>query len=343
MSAPRPAGREPLGQRASARRFGWRFDVSDALELPGAHEIAVDAVVPADAAEASRRPILCCLPGGSLSRRYYDLEVDGDRSYSFAEFMAGRGFASVALDHLGTGESSRLVDGAVLDPDAIARANQSALDQALSRLRVADAEPGLPALAARATIGVGHSMGSCLTVVQQALHAPHAALVLFSFTAQGLPHYLTDAEKRFAGDPDGARASLAALVQARFGTPTPGAPRGEGSDGAFGVGTAPEAARRALQAAATNLAAGPGLLSMIPGAYAREAAAVRVPVFLAVGDHDLHGAEHASAEFPAAPELVAYTLPDAWHCHHVANTRERLWARVAAWIGEVASDPAALG
>jgi alpha-beta hydrolase superfamily lysophospholipase len=327
----------------AARRFTWRFDVSDALELPGAHEIAVDAVVPVDAAAASRRPLLCCLPGGSLSRRYHDLEVDGDRAYSFAEFMAARGFASVALDHVGTGESSRLENGAVLDPDAIARANQSALDQALARLRVGGAAPGLPPLAAPRAIGVGHSMGSCLTVVQQAGFAPHAALVLFSFTTRGLPQFLTDAEKRFADDPDGARANLAALVQARFGTPTPGAPRGEGSDSAFGVGTAPEAARRALRAATTNLAAGPGLLSMIPGAYAREAAAVRVPVFLAVGDHDLHGPEHASAEFPAAPEVLVYVLPDAWHCHHVANTRERLWARVAAWIGAVASDPAELG
>src|SRR5262245_723953 len=211
MIESRPVGRGPLGPWTGARRSGWRFDVSDALDLPGVHEIAVDVIVPADAADASRRPILCCLPGGSLSRRYYDLEVDGDRSYSFAEFMARLGFASVALDHLGTGESSRLAGGAVLDPEAIARANQSALDQALSRLRVGGAEPGLPALAAQRTIGVGHSMGSCLTVVQQAQHAPHAALVLFSFTAQGLPHYLTDAEKRFAGDPDGARASLAAL------------------------------------------------------------------------------------------------------------------------------------
>ena len=318
----------------TTRRFRWRFDVSDALDFPGSHEIAVDLVVPGDAAAASRRPVLSCLPGGSLSRRYHDLELDGDRRYSFAEFMAARGFASLAIDHLGTGESSKPEGDAALDPDRIASANQAALAQALARLRAGGAEPGLPALAARATIGVGHSMGSCLTVVQQARHEPHAALVLFSFTTHGLPHFLTDAEKRFAGDPEGARANLTALVKARFGGLSPSPPKGEGSEAAYGVGTAPPASRRALRAAATNLAAGPGLLSMIPGAYAREAAAVRVPVFLAVGDHDLHGVEHASAEFPAAPEVVAYVLPDAWHCHHVANTRERLWARVAGWIAE---------
>jgi len=336
-----PAGGEALGQRARARRLAWRFDVSADLDLPGRHEIAIDAVVPLDTAAAQQRPVLCCLPGGSLSRRYHDLEQGGDRRYSFAEFMARRGFASLLVDHLGTGESSRPEGDAALDPDRVADANQSALVQALARLRAGDAEPGLPPLAARATVGVGHSMGSCLTVVQQARHAPHAALVLFSFTTRGLPHFLTDAEKRFAGDPDGVRASLASLVQARFGTFHPDPPKGEGSEAAYGVGTAPPDSRRALRAAATNLAAGPGLLSMVPGAYAREAARVRVPVFLAVGDHDLHGPEHASAEFPAAPEVVAYVLPDAWHCHHVANTREQLWARVAGWIGEVHAAPAA--
>ena len=144
----------------AARRFPWRFDVSAALDVPGAHAIAVDAIVPRDAGAAARRPVLCCLPGGSLSRRYHDLELDGDRSYSFAEFMAARGFASLLFDHLGTGESSRPDGPAALDPDRIAAANQAALARALARLRAGGAEPGLPPLAAPATIGVGHSMGS---------------------------------------------------------------------------------------------------------------------------------------------------------------------------------------
>ena len=38
-------------------RASWRIDVGDALDLPGAHEIAVDAVVPA--AAASEAHVLC--------------------------------------------------------------------------------------------------------------------------------------------------------------------------------------------------------------------------------------------------------------------------------------------
>ncbi len=319
---------------AELRRLEWRFDVSEAVQLPGSHEIAVSVVAPAGFARSDLGTVLCCLPGGSLSRRYWDLEIDGDRRFSFAEFMAARGFATVAIDHLGVGESSQPDECFVLDPMRLARANDAALEQTLERLHVGDAHAGLRPKSRLRSIGVGHSMGSCMTVVQQAHHGSHVAIVLLSFTTQGLPHFLTEAERRFAGDAPGARAALPELVRARFGTPYPDAPNGAGREAAYGVGTAPAAALRALQGATTTLAAGPGILSMIPGAFAPEAEMIDVPVFLAVGDHDLHTADHASAEFPRAPEVVAYTLRDCWHCHNVANTRERLWGRIARWIDE---------
>ena len=324
---------EGRGAGASGpRRIEWRLDVRDAPGLPGAHEIAASLVAPAGFGESGPATLLFCLPGGSLSRRYWDLEVDGDRRFSFAEFMAARGFATLAIDHLGIGDSSRPADGAAPDLRGFARANQAALAQALERLRSGDSDAGLPPPAELRSIGVGHSMGSCLTVVQQAEHAPHRALVLLSFTTRGLPHFLSDEERALAGDPQRARARLPELIDARFGTPFPSPPRGAGREAAYGVGSAPPEAVRALRDASTDLLAGPGILSMIPGAFAPEALRIRVPVFLAVGDHDLHAADHASGEFPHAPEVLAYTLPDCWHCHNVANTRERLWARIARWI-----------
>jgi pimeloyl-ACP methyl ester carboxylesterase len=320
------------------RRFEWRFDVGAELDLPGAHEIAASVVAPDDFGESGSATVLCCLPGGSLSRRYWDLEVDGDRRFSFAEFMARRGFATLAIDHLGVGDSSTPDGGAAPDLLGFARANQAAFAQAMARLRAGDATEGRPPSAQPRSIGVGHSMGSCMTVVQQAHHAPHAGIVLLSFTTRGLPHFLTGDERALAGDPQGARARLPELIRARFGTPWPAPPKGAGREAAYGVGTAPPEALRALRNASTRLAAGPGILSMIPGAFAPEALRIRVPVFLAVGDHDLHAADHASGEFPCAPEVVAYTLPDCWHCHNVANTRERLWARISRWIREATEE-----
>jgi pimeloyl-ACP methyl ester carboxylesterase len=302
-------------------RHEWRLDVSPALATGEALEVAASLVLPDD---SSPLALLVCLPGGFLSRRYYDLEVDGDRSFSFAQHMAGCGYATLAFDHLGVGDSSRPQDGWLLDVDTLARANQAALETALTRW---DAQVG----ARVPTIGVGHSMGSCLSVAQQARFAPHAALVLFSFTTAGLSPFLQGREAQFAGDPAAARANIVALARERFGSAYP-SDEADSSTAAFSVGSAPPAAQRALEAAATGVLPIPGLLSMIPGGYTPWADEVRVPTFVAVGDHDLHGADEAAASLPNAPGVISYTLEDCWHCHNVANNRQQLWNRVARWL-----------
>ena len=49
-------------------------------------------------------PLLLCSHGGTLTKHYWHLE--GHPGYSFAEHMARLGFAVVAFDQLGVGESS---------------------------------------------------------------------------------------------------------------------------------------------------------------------------------------------------------------------------------------------
>jgi pimeloyl-ACP methyl ester carboxylesterase len=316
-------------------RLHWRLDVSDAVDLPGAHEIAADLLLPHADTLGERPLILSCLPGGFLTRSYYDLEVDGSRTYSFAEHMAARGFISVAFDHLGIGASSRPPDeqGFELGVEAFARADHAALDQVMERLRTGK-ESDLAALPGLRSIGVGHSMGSCLSVVQQAVAPSHTALVLFSFTTAGLPEALTPEELGIANDREQIQTRLVELARKRFGSPWPqgGGAASDSPGAAFQVGTAPEDAGRALQNASTNVLAIPGLLSMIPGGYAPYAECIDVPVFIAAGDHDIHSVRDVPAHFPKSPEVVAYLLEDTWHCHFVSNQRTRLWDRVAHWL-----------
>lgn len=306
---------------SDAKRSEWRLDVSAAVAGDEALEVAGTLVAPGDRAP---KALLLCLPGGYLSRHYFDLGLDGDHRYSYAEHMAGQGYACLALDHLGIGDSSRPRDGWVLRAETVAHANQLALDAALARWR----EEGGDALP---TIGVGHSMGSCLSVVQQAEHAPHRALVLFSFTTLGLRPFLQGREAEFADDAEGIAANIQVLAQERFGDAYP-ADGPEAETPAFSAGTAGADGERALANAAAGLLPIPGLLSMIPGGYRPWAEQVRCPAFVAVGDHDLHPAQRAPASLPNAPEVVAYTLEDCWHCHTVANTREKLFTRIARWI-----------
>jgi alpha-beta hydrolase superfamily lysophospholipase len=324
----------------SLERESLRVDVSPAVALDGRFEIAADIVLPARDALRTPPTLLFCLPGGFLSRRYFDLGDPADpveRTYSFAAHMARAGFAVAAIDHLGTGDSSRPAreeDGYALGVEAIACANQAAWD--LIRERIAqrwrrDADELV-------SIGVGHSMGSALTVAQQASHAPHAALVLQSFSTRGLPRFMQDEEAALAGDPARARAGIADLVRTRYRTPYPEMPGHdeEGRSAAFSVGTAPPLAERLLVEASTRLLAMAGSLTLIPGAYAPYAERIRVPVFVSMGDHDLLTAQEVSPMLPHAPEIVAHEVADCWHCHNVANTRAALWDRTLHWLDAVA-------
>ncbi len=337
ISAPRARGAE----RASAPlRATWRIDVSDAVAFPGRHELAVDVVVPRDLPDGADPVALVCLPGGFLSRRYYDLDPGGDGRYSFAEAMTDRGFVVLAIDHLGIGESSKpdpIEAGYSFGVEVVARANQLALERALERLAQGDPDQAIPATRCRATIGVGHSMGSALTVEQQAAARPHRALVLFSFTTRGVPAFLNDDQRRHANDPVRARRELGRLAQRSFGSPYPARANDSEADrrAAFGVGTAPPAAEELLHAASTDLLGLAGLLSMIPGGYAPSAAEIDVPVYILVGDHDLHTERGLRDELPKAPVVTTRTLEDCWHCHFVANTRATIWSELPTWIHDV--------
>src|SRR3974390_64590 len=58
-------------------------------------------------------PPLFCIPGGTYTPRYWDLDVVGG-GFSFAEELTSRGYFVVAIDNLGTGASSRPVHRAGL-------------------------------------------------------------------------------------------------------------------------------------------------------------------------------------------------------------------------------------
>jgi alpha-beta hydrolase superfamily lysophospholipase len=80
-----------------------RFDVSDVI---GERASLAATYYPA---RTHAGAVLVCLPGGTYSREYRDLDVPGHRGYSFADFAAENGYAVVTIDPLGTGESSQPV------------------------------------------------------------------------------------------------------------------------------------------------------------------------------------------------------------------------------------------
>jgi pimeloyl-ACP methyl ester carboxylesterase len=266
--------------------------------------------------------ILCCLAGGPVTRRYWDLDVPGaNGSYSFARTMAGKGHYVVLADHLGIGESS-MPPPMELTVDVMAAASHDAFSAKLAHL------PSLPA------IGVGHSMGAMLTAIQQAHHHTYVAVALTGFTNAGLPDYVPAELQPFIDDPLRLRAELPAVLASRAQFPPPPAPeapprrpvRFHGSKLPKEVSDAV----RAIAAVPPPLAA---MTSMVPGSIRPEMEVIDVPVLIANGDLDITGAiEDIPAGFPKAPSVTTVVLPETGHSHHAFEGRHVLYDTLDQWV-----------
>ena len=305
------------------------LDVSD-VALAGVRRLASDVFVPEHVAEPAT--ILVCIPGGGMSRGYFDVEAPGEHgNYSMARHLVAQGFVVVTIDPPGVGDSDVPDDGYELTVQRVADVCARGVDRVLAQLH----DDGIAGTA----IGVGHSAGAMITTALQARHRPYAALALFGFGNNGrvaaAESTMGDvfAELEALDDPEEFHRRVAELAAVRFGTPLPRSSNTSTSPFLLGGMDVPEAVLDALGQVKSNLIAVVGLTSMVSGSIAPEMAAVDVPVFLGIGERDITGPAHAiPAAFPAAPEVLLYVLPGAGHNHNVAPNRELLWDRVATWL-----------
>lgn len=309
-----------------------------AVAPPGVRHVVGDVVVGA----ARRRDgvgapiVLVCLPGGGMSRAYFDLRVDGTGDeYSMAAYLASRGVIVVTLDHPGVGESDVPDDGYTLTPRTVAAVNADACTQLLAGLRTGALVASLAPMPTLRSVGCGHSMGGLLTAHQQANHRTHDALALLGFGGGGLLEHLTDDEKAYAGDALRTAGDIAQLASRRFGRPL-----SRGSTGAspflLAVPVADEAIA-AITRSGSNLLNLCGLFSMIPGASRPELEAVDVPVFLGVGAFDITGDAHLiPGQFTGSRDVTLFVCPGSGHNHNVAPTRTDLWDRLLVWLRQIA-------
>ncbi len=117
--------------------------------------------------ELGREPVVCfAKPGGGYARGYYTVDLPGPGHGAQADWHAARGWVFVSVDHLGVGDSS-LHDPERLSYTPVVAASQAAEADVLQKLAAGTLIDGLPTVERPVTIGIGQSMGGCLTVVQQ--------------------------------------------------------------------------------------------------------------------------------------------------------------------------------
>ena len=291
-----------------------RFDVSEVV----GEQAALAATYYPARNDIAAPALLVCLPGGTYSREYWDLNIAGHCGYSFAEFATENGYAVLTVDPLGTGESSRPARD--FDFTDIAAA-------------LADAVAALPAATGNHAppIAVAHSLGGYLAITQQALFPSYAGLAIFGCTNQHVaPLNLDPAFIARSATADG-RAELAleilsALPEAYFEGPR------EHLQSWFHLDDVPVDVVQADRVTAKSVVPRIFGTAMIPGVVAEHAALIDVPVLLGYGVVDVSPNPRAEAAlYCNSPDITTLVSADSAHCHNMASSRRRLWQRLLAW------------
>jgi pimeloyl-ACP methyl ester carboxylesterase len=246
--------------------------------------------------------------------------------------MADRGFISVLVDHLGVGESSRPKDSYALTGEVLAAANTHVLEQVLGKFRNGSLINGLQAIPKVISVGIGHSMGAMLTLLQQATAHQHAGIAVLGFSTRGLPEFISAEARELAPDHAAARRAAPRLARAMFGEDYPVIGRSAEGASLYAGKTAEPAGVEAIKAARAGLLPVPAFASMLPGNVAPEAARIDVPVFVGLGERDLAGPPlEAPKAFTGSPAVSFELLPGAGHSHFLFPARVRLYDRLAEW------------
>lgn len=273
----------------------------------GPLDLAVDIMLPA--AITAHTALLICLPGGGVSRRYFDMA-----GFSLAKAMLAAGHALALIDPPGVGASGTIADPFQLTVEA----QLPMLARAVSLIRMQPHFAQLP------LIGIGHSAGAMLTACLQAHSRPYDALALLCFGPGGLPHYLAeDWLALHAANAKIARARIPEFAEAKFKTPTFGA----------GLRAAKGNAGHALQAVLTPTLATVALQSMTPGIVAPELATIDVPLFTAVGERDIAGPPHLLGQaYPACTDFTQIVVRRAGHHIFLCDNGPALFVRLNSWL-----------
>jgi alpha-beta hydrolase superfamily lysophospholipase len=300
-------------------------------------------------------PVVCfAFPGGGYSRRYWFMDLPDAAPGGQARWHAERGWIFVACDHLGTGESSR-PPAEDLTYENVAAADAALARGVVERLAAGAVIEGYPAVRSAIHLALGQSMGGCFLIVAQAHHEPFDGVGILGFSAihTRIPSRPGTPPISMPWLPRSLPLDRGVVLNRRELANAPSATDESGEHPwtwAFHWDEEPEDIVRADMAA---YAGGPlppwrsdavppcAALMVTPGTVATEAAALRVPVLVAVGERDVVPDPWLEPlAYRSATDITVFVCPRMAHMHNFAPTRALLWARIQAWGEAVAQQVA---
>jgi len=322
-------------------RNSLTFDVTGAVGSDEQLTQAAWLFMPERPADA--RGVMLCLAGGTYDKHYWHIDIDGYPGYSFGEHLAGSGFVVIAVDHLAIGEST---DPTALGPvglELLAKGDAEVARQVRERLRRGKLHKHLPPMNVP-LIGVGHSMGACLTTMVQATTHRYDAVVLLGYGVQITNVYQDTADA--AELEERIQQTIEASCRLSGAKPTDAhldAPRAYLAD-LFYAGEVPQDVIDADTAVQSRTPLRAAAEVTTPGMVERYAPQVDVPIFLGFGAAlDVSPNPYAEpANYTGSPDVTLHLVEGSGHCHNFASHRTQLWDRVARWSSTVVPVPLAV-
>lgn len=336
------------------------IDVTEAADLAEPAEIAATVHLP-DPRELAEPAVICfAKPGGGYSKEYYTAALPGPGGGSQADWHSGRGWIFVAIDHLGVGASTPGRDPSKLGYTTLAAASWSAEQQILSRLADGTLAPGFPPVNLPLLLGIGQSMGGCMTIIQQGRHhcydgigvlgysaihthppaAPGAPTICVPWVPRDAmrldPFIATNPVQLADAEPIAYSSQLGPAMAWGFFYDDVAREIVDRDLENFPVGTADLPPWRS-----STLPVPVALETLTPGAVAPEAAAVTVPVLVATGERDVVADPKGEPRaYLSARSVDLFVCPRMGHMHNFAGTRQLLWRRIEKWAAWVADERA---
>jgi alpha-beta hydrolase superfamily lysophospholipase len=325
----------------------------------GRPAVTASTVMLPDPGKLPSAPIVCfAYPGGGYSRGYYTFDSSGATQGGQAAWHAHRGWIFIACDHLGTGDSTGhdSEDDPELSYEAMALANDATAAEILARLEAGTLVPGYPPVRHPVRIGLGHSMGGCLTIIAQALCQTYDAVGILGFSAvhtsiptkPGSPS-ITSAWALRSSLPrtprilnraaleTGIRLGPTTVIESEPADEHPYAWAFHFDDEPADIVAADLRANARSSGAplpAWRSAAHPpaARYMVTPGVVATEAACITVPVLVAAGERDvIPNLPLEALAYRSSHDVTLYRGARMAHLHNFANTRQLLWERIHLW------------